>query len=174
LAKQKLSTDDDFFNNIALLIESARRNVAKTVDSVMSYTYFEIGRIIVEKEQHGKERAEYGRGLLKELSEFLTARFDRGFSVTNLKSFRKFYLEYAPQIEEPQKGQMPSAKSKKAAQIGRMPSALLPRNQQIPSIVFPLGWSHYQVLMRISGQNERKFYEIESFEQQWSRAKFFC
>ena len=85
----------DFYNNIAALLNSARRNIVKTVNKTMVYTYLEIGRMIVEEEQKGKERAEYGKQLLKGLSEKLTNEFGKGFSETNLKQMRQFYLTYS-------------------------------------------------------------------------------
>ena len=86
---------DNFFENVARIIEQARRFVGRTADLTMCVTYFEIGRMIVEEEQGGKDRAEYGRGLLAELSAFLNGRFKKGFSETNLRNARKFYQVYA-------------------------------------------------------------------------------
>ena len=85
----------DFYNNIAQLLKHARNSIVKTINRTMVYTYFEIGRIIVEEEQRGKERAEYGKKILKGLSEKLGKEFAKGFSVTNLKQMRQFYLSYS-------------------------------------------------------------------------------
>ncbi len=85
----------DFYNKIANLLKEARKNVVQTINKTMVYTYFEIGRMIVEEEQNGKERAEYGKQLLNELSLRLTAEFGKGFSTTNLKQMRQFYLTYS-------------------------------------------------------------------------------
>ncbi len=73
------------YTQIAELIRAARQNIVRTVNSTMVNTYFEIGRMIVEDEQQGKERAEYGEAVLAELSQNLTKQFGKGFSVTNLK-----------------------------------------------------------------------------------------
>jgi len=89
-----------FFENVAQIIEKARRFVGRTADITMCVTYFEIGRMIVEEEQDGKARAEYGRGLLPELSAFLNGRFKKGFSETNLRNARKFYQVYADSIQQ--------------------------------------------------------------------------
>lgn len=115
----------------------------------MFYTYFEIGRMIVEDEQHGKKRAEYGKQVLKELSKRLTVEFGKGFSVENIDRMRFFYKTYA----------------------SRNSSTLLTNlenpDNQINSISpkspwkFTLSWSHYLKLMRIEDINERSFYEIE-------------
>lgn len=86
---------NELYNKIACLLEEARRKVASAVNIAMVYTYFEIGRIIVEDEQNGNSRAEYGKEVLKKLSEKLTREFGKGFSVENLDRMRFFYKTYA-------------------------------------------------------------------------------
>lgn len=86
---------NELYNKIARLLEEARRKVTSAVNIAMVYTYFEIGRIIVEDEQNGNSRAEYGKEVLKNLSEKLTREFGKGFSVTNLKQMRDFYQSYS-------------------------------------------------------------------------------
>ncbi len=139
----------DFYNNIAELLKSARKNIVQTVNKTMVYTYFEIGKIIVEEEQKGKERAEYGKQLLKGLSTKLTNEFGKGFSVTNLQQMKIFYKVY-------EKQQTLSVKSTDN------------NNSLIENSNFQLSWSHYLLLMRIDNPNERKFYEIEAIENNWS------
>jgi len=163
----------EFFKNVAQIIEQARRFVGRTADLTMCVSYFEIGRMIVEEEQGGKARAEYGKGLLSELSKFLTERFERGFSETTLKNTRKFYQVYAPLIRQTL-----------FAELGD--SEKLPKFQSFLSIIentaskkkgqtllaesypFTLSWSHYLILMRIKNDDERRFYEIEATKQQWT------
>lgn len=77
---------------ISLLLKQARQKVVQAVNFTMVYTYFEIGRMIVEEEQNGIEKAQYGTALLKQLSSELTKKFGKGFSLTNLKQMRQFYL----------------------------------------------------------------------------------
>lgn len=84
-----------FFDRIADLIESSRRKVASAVNLTMVYTYYEIGRMIVEEEQQGKERAEYGKSVLKILSAKLSERFGRVFSVDNLQNMSRFFQVYS-------------------------------------------------------------------------------
>src|SRR5690554_1148986 len=84
-----------FFSQIVDLLQSARSNVVRTINQTMVLTYFEIGRMIVEEEQEGKDRAVYGKNLLQDLSKVLTKEFGRGFSETNLKQMRQFYLAYS-------------------------------------------------------------------------------
>jgi predicted nuclease of restriction endonuclease-like (RecB) superfamily len=160
---------DNFFDNVAAIIEQARTYVGRTADLTMCITYFEIGRMIVEQEQNGKARAEYGSGLMKELSEYLINRFGRGFSVANLKNARQFYQIYAPSIQqtisfEPENG-------KRQSLISVFDKENIPSIRQSlisESYPFKLSWTHYQVLMRIKDEDERRFYEIEAANQQWS------
>jgi len=91
---------NDFFENVAQIIEQARRFVGRTADLTMCVTYFEVGRMIVEEEQGGKARAEYGRKLLAELSTFLNSRIGKGFSESTLRNARKFYQIYSPSIQQ--------------------------------------------------------------------------
>src|SRR5271169_4302281 len=87
------------YNRIAAILESAKANVARSVNTTQVIANWLIGREIVEEEQRGERRAGYGRALLKELSKALRAEFGRGYSVDNLESFRKFFLIYPALVE---------------------------------------------------------------------------
>lgn len=87
--------EDGFYSRILDLLKSARRAVVQSVNKTIVDTYFEIGRLIVEEEQNGKSKAEYGQNLITELSHKLTTEFGKGFSTTNLKQMRTFYLTYS-------------------------------------------------------------------------------
>ena len=141
----------NFFQDIAELLDSARKQAKTAVNLSMVYAYYEIGRRIYEEEQQGKQRAEYGTYLLKELSDYLMKKFGKGFSVTNLKQMRKFFLTYV----DDQIGQTVSD------QFENLPTVSSGRK-------FFLSWSHYLKLMRISDINERHFYEIEAARNDWS------
>ena len=142
---------NDFFDDIYKLLEDARKNVKKAVNLAMVYSYFEVGRKIVEEEQNGENRAQYGQYIMKELSEYLTQNFGKGFSVTNLKQMRQFYCVYS----QDQIGQTLSD------QFKNLPTASTGRK-------FFLSWSHYLKLMRIENVEERHFYEIEAVKNNWS------
>lgn len=86
---------NSIYKTVSDLLISARTQVQKTVNTTMVYTYFEIGKLIVEEEQKGKERADYGKNLLKNLSIKLTEEFGKGFSERNLANMKKFYLTYS-------------------------------------------------------------------------------
>jgi predicted nuclease of restriction endonuclease-like (RecB) superfamily len=136
----------DLSKKISNLLNESRQRVVQAVNHTMVLTYFEIGRMIVEEEQNGKERADYGSQLLSDLSKSLTQEFGRGFSITNLQQMRMFYNIYSKQ-------QTLSAKSE---------------NSESLSENFKLSWSHYLKLMRIDDELERKFYEIETQKNNWS------
>lgn len=149
---------------VRTLIHNARRAAGSAVNTIQTVTNFEIGRRIFEHEQKGIKRAVYGSELLKVLSERLTQEFGKGFSTTNLKLMRQFYLEYRPRI-----GQKASDQSK----ITRKPSGQLAKVEilQKPSekSPFTLSWSHYVLLMTIKNPEERAFYEIEAGREGWSQ-----
>lgn len=84
----------DIYNSIKILMENARKDVAKQVNSILVRTYWEIGRIIIEEEQKRSDRAEYGKQLLIELSKKLSKEYGKGFSRSNLQNMRNFYLLY--------------------------------------------------------------------------------
>lgn len=85
---------DEVLASMAELLEPARRTVARATNAIMTATYWEIGRRIVEFEQGGKERAQYGKALLQRLAADLSEKFGRGFSVNNLETMRIFYQTY--------------------------------------------------------------------------------
>ena len=133
---------------IERLITEARKRTVAAVNTAMIYTYYEIGRMIVDDEQKGTTYASYGKETLKNVSMYLIARFGKGYSVDNLERMRKFYLIYSN-------------------------SATPLRNSQVPQTLsaelhFTLSWSHYLKLMRIENHDERRFYEIEATENNWS------
>jgi len=155
------------------LIHSARHAVATTVNTLQVMTNFEIGRRIVEHEQKGAERAEYGKELLKELSLRLSEEFGKGFSVSNLQLMRKFFIENQSRIQ-----QKPSVKlngdkigqeDTDQSQICEKPSGKLTISAT-PSrkSPFTLSWSHYVLLLTVKNPEERSFYEIEATREGWS------
>lgn len=146
------------------LILSARNAASRSVDTIQVLTNFRIGQAIVEHEQKGKERAEYGKKVLEKLSKHLTAEFSTGFSLTNLKWMRQFYFFNRTQIGQTVSGEL-TAGEKSQTVLG-----LLMKPKKRHGIVvspFKLSWSHYVLLMGIANEAERKFYEIEATQQNW-------
>ena len=85
----------NFFDRVLEVLKNARKKAKMALNISMVYSYYEVGRMIIEEEQSGKQRAEYGKAILKELSEHLTERLGKGFSVENLKLMRRFYVVYS-------------------------------------------------------------------------------
>lgn len=160
----------ELLQNISALLENARKKLAVAVNQAMVLTYFEIGRMIVEDEQNGESRAEYGKELLKDLSVHLTEKFGKGFSASNLQQMKQFYSSYS--ISQTVSVKSIEEKSETLSRISKNQISSTPLTNleisQTPSVNFNLSWSHYLKLMRIKDLNERKFYEIESFKNNWS------
>ncbi len=138
------------------LIEFARSTVAKQINIVQIMTYYSLGKWIVDYQQNGEQRAQYGKQIIVELSEKLTERFGKGFSRQNLEFARKFYITYKNRISETLFREFAIEKSQTVF-----------RKLQDDN-VFILPWSHYLQLMRIENEEERSFYEIEAANSNWS------
>lgn len=149
--EQNTSISHQFLESVSAVLTRARKAAKTAVNLSMVYAYFEIGRMIIEEEQHGQDRAAYGKQILRELSIYLTRIYGKGFSVGNLKNMRQFYKVYA------------------SDQIGE---TVFSQFENLPAVStgrkFFLSWSHYLKLMRISNVDERHFYEIESAKNDWS------
>lgn len=151
--------------DIVALLEAARRAAARSVNAVMTATYWAVGRRIVEGEQGGQERAAYGEALIKRLGGDLTRQFGRGFGQRNLAQMRAFYLAWpADQIL-----QISSAKSS-APQIVQMPSAQS-LDLSLLAQAFPLSWSAYVRLLSVKNPQARAFYETEALRGGWTIAQ---
>ena len=142
---------NQFLESVSTVLTQARKAAKTAVNLSMVYAYFEIGRMIIEEEQHGQDRAAYGKQILKALSDYLTKIHGKGFSPENLKLMRRFYTVYSHD------------------QIGE---TVFTQFENLPAVStgrqFFLSWSHYLKLMRISNVDERHFYEIESVKNDWS------
>ena len=166
----------NLFARVAALVEEARRKVAAVANVAQVYTNYEIGRLIVEEEQGGKRRAEYGKQILIDLSQKLTARFGRGWSAENLRKMRTFFLLYSEihnSVVEIDRGEIHNGvveiqdDRNSATQLRKSDSEDSANTVcEIPK--FTLSWSHYLVLMRIADREARAFYEREAREGQWS------
>ena len=165
----------DIHSAIVQLLEEARRAAARSVNALMTASYWEIGRRIVEAEQGGQERAEYGEQIIKRLAEDLTTRFGRGFSRQNLQQMRLFYLGWPTgQIcQTPSGKSMPMTKAQTMSGESESPhilQTLSAKSFDLPSLArhFPLPWSAYVRLLSVKNEQARAFYETEALRGGWS------
>jgi len=138
MENKELSTEQQFFSDIADILQAGRGQTRQAVNTVMVQTYWMLGQRIVEQEQQGESRAEYGRGLMSKLSRYLGDHFGKGFSVANLWNFRQFYLTF------------PSFDQFSTQRVGN------------------LSWSHVRLIMRLNSEAERNYYMQEASSQNWS------
>ena len=154
----------DVHSGIVELLEGARRAAARNVNALMTASYWEIGRRIVEFEQGGAERAGYGEALIQRLAEDLTRQFGRGFGAVNLSHMRRFYLSWSAE------GIFQTLSEKSQAVVlptttGPVDIAALGDRFPFP---FPLPWSAYVRLLSVKSDAARDFYETETSRCGWT------
>ena len=155
--RKDISTNDkdinDLFLKVVDLVTQARERVATAINIAEVFTKFHIGQYIVEYEQKGETRAEYGKAVLKELSKRLTDRLGDGWSYSTLKNIRQFYIVFSKGL---------TSGCPKPSQKANQWLADYPKSEEcISEPTFALSWSHYLILMRVENPDARSFYEIE-------------
>ena len=166
------------YERICQILESARAGVARSVNTTQVMANWLIGRLIVEEEQKGKTKADYGEHLLEDLSARLKEEFGAGYSVDNLEMFRRFYIEYPALISEamsrklevPEISDAPRRKfQSKEALSGSLIGYSVRSESWHPGYLHPnLSWTHYRTLLRVDKAEARSFYEIEAIQNNWS------
>ena len=159
------------YGDVSKIIEAARESAARSVNAAMTAAYWLIGRRIVEFEQSGEDRAEYGAALIDRLAEDLTGQFGRGFSSQNVYSMRLFYLSYPPgQILQTLSGKLalPPRRHIFQTMSGKFdpPSAEAGFDDLLTA--FRLPWSAYVRLLSVRNESARQFYESEALRGGWS------
>jgi predicted nuclease of restriction endonuclease-like (RecB) superfamily len=163
-------------DEIVALLEAARRTAARSINALMTATYWKIGHRIVEFEQGGLERAAYGQTLIKRLATDLSKRFGRGFSERNLEQMRQFYLAW-PQAHIPQTVSAELLGPPKIAQTVSAEMTVSQKHQILPGLspnlslltqIFVLPWSAYVRLLSVKNPQARAFYETEALRGGWS------
>jgi predicted nuclease of restriction endonuclease-like (RecB) superfamily len=157
---------DAVLADVVGLVETARHASARTVNALITATYWRIGRRIVEQEQHGAKRAGYGEELIVRLSGDLQSRFGRGFGRANLFQMRAFYLAYREILQSASGELGPTALSAKV----QTASGLFAGQEGMAAIAtrFPLPWSHYVRLLAVRNSEARRFYETEALRGGWT------
>ena len=155
----------ELFAKARCAIENARNAMGVLTNTVTVYTSFLLGKYIVEEEQLGFERAKYGNKVLDTLSDYLTKEFGRGFSRSNLAGMRKFFLVYRER--EARIVRSPIGQLEALQQNGIVQSPIGQSIIDREGFPFKLSWTHYQVLMTIENDDERRFYETEAIQGNW-------
>ena len=151
-----------FVNDLRTIVSAARDASYRMANLMQVAQNWLIGRRIVEQEQQGKIRAEYGKHVVELASQVLTKEFGQGFSETQIKSFRKFYLTFRDlQIQQT----MPAEFKSRLRQIRQT----MPAESSDNGIAMPvqLSWSHYERLIRVADPDARFWYMHEAATQQW-------
>ncbi|WP_027820674.1 PDDEXK nuclease domain-containing protein [Paraburkholderia bannensis] len=177
MTKMDLAQPDyvELHREIASVVESARSTAARSVNALMTATYWEIGRRIVEFEQGGEVRAAYGEALIRRLGTDLSGRFGRGFGARNLAQMRAFYLAWpAERIVQTASAQSPDPWIVQAASAqSQMPTTtgageVRALELTVVAQAFPLPWSAYVRLLSVKTEAARVFYETEALREGWS------
>jgi predicted nuclease of restriction endonuclease-like (RecB) superfamily len=162
--------DNSLLDRVVLILEQARTNVVRAVNTSMVTAYWLIGREIVLELQGGDERAEYGKQVLENLSRQLTQRYGGGYSITTLQYFRKFYQAYSTRSPIARPVGAESSTVNLPLEISRPMGAELPTIlESATGFSAQLTWSHYRALMRVVKPDARDFYEREAVECCWDK-----
>ena len=173
------------FDRIVGILEEARSHVARTVNNAMVVAYWLIGREIVEEEQKGQKRADYGKAVIEDLSRRLTRRYGKGYSTVSLWNMRKFYQTYvdrAAKVLSPlgrelggqgilsPMGRELDKSRKLRPRDGELAARKRPKAVESATGFHPdLSWSHYRALMRVENDEARQFYEQEAARNRWNK-----
>ena len=160
--------DNMLVNDLRSIVSKARSKAFAAVNYSLVERNWRIGQRIVEQEQNGASRAEYGKHVIEIASAALTEEFGKGFSETNIMNFKKFYLKFK-ELTIPQT--LSEEFKKQKHQTLSDESSLLPQKGQTQSAQFELRllpWSHYERLIRVEDKKAREWYAKEAFEQGWS------
>ncbi len=173
--KRKIATKkpEALFGRVVSILDQARGNVVRAVNSYMVLAYWLIGREIVQELQGGKVRAKYGERVVEDLSARLTERYGQGFSWRNLQWFKQFYLAYSDRITILHPMGAESSKAGIISPMGRelaLPEKRHPTGDELPQgFSTQLTWSHYRALTKVENTEARTFYEREAVVGGWDK-----
>jgi len=173
--KHELKRNDSaLFDRIVAILEQSRSNVVRAVNSNTVVAYWMIGWEIIKELQKGEKRAEYGKRVIEDLSNRLTERYGKGFSVPNLRNFRKFYLMFQdrkPEIRYPTGSELASDQKRypTGSELSVPGKGETKNGRSLIGFHPDLSWSHYRALMRVAKKKARDFYETESVACGWNK-----
>ena len=166
-----VSDPTELVQQVRGIVLAARTLAARSVGTVQVSMNFAIGQRIVDHDQGGDNRAAYGKRVLEILAQSMTAEFGRGFSATNLRLMRQFYLVYSPRILQTLSDKLPTPEIHQTASDESPNVDIRAASPQISLTqltgLAPISWSHYVLLMGIANPEERMFYEVEAARQDW-------
>lgn len=167
-SKKYNDEDNMLVNDLRSIVSKARSKAFAAVNYSLVERNWRIGQRIVEEEQNGTSRAEYGKHVIEVASAALTKEFGKGFSYTNIANYKRFYLTFSDlQILQTVSEEFKKQKHQTLSDE----SSLLPQKGQTPPAQFELRflpWSHYERLIRVEDKKAREWYAKEAFEQGWS------
>jgi predicted nuclease of restriction endonuclease-like (RecB) superfamily len=173
--KHELKRNDSaLFDRIVAILEQSRSNVVRAVNSNTVVAYWLIGQEIVKELQKGEERAEYGKRVIEDLSNRLAKRYGKGFSVPNLRNFRKFYVMFQdrkPEIRYPMGSELVSDRKRypTGSELSVPGKGETKDGRSLIGFHPNLSWSHYRALMRVGKEKARDFYETEAVACGWNK-----
>ena len=167
--EKKYNDEDNMLvNDLRSIVSKARSKAFAAVNYSLVERNWRIGQRIVEQEQNGASRAEYGKHVIEVASAALTEEFGKGFSYTNIANYKRFYLTFSDlQILQTLSEEFKKQKHQTLSDE----SSLLPQKGQTPPAQFELRllpWSHYERLIRVEDKKAREWYAKEAFNEGWS------
>ncbi len=160
--------DSSLYIEIKQILQDARQSAYRAVNFAMVIAYWEIGKRIVEHEQLGKKRADYGESQLKHLSKKLSADFGKGFAIASLKNYRQFYLTFSAEQKSSAPRSLFKANTNDKGYAVRSQISKLTDLNSYYWLRSELSWTHYRLLMRVENLNARNYYMDEAIAQNWS------
>lgn len=159
------------FRSIRDVLEQARASAYRAVNFAMVQAYWQVGYLIVEHEQGGRSRAEYGEALLADLSRRLTREYGRGYTTTNLRYMRQFYMAFP--IHHAVRDKSDHGRKRRAGRSAARSAETgihhaVSDESTSPSLRAELSWTHYRMLLRVDNPQSREWYMHEAADQQWS------
>ncbi len=163
-----ITDDTQFISDIKAIVYTAKQKAYQAADIYQVVSNWLVGWRIVEQEQHGRERAEYGKRIIELASKALTTEFGKGYSETQLRDFRKFYLRFSHfPIQRTVSAEFRPDNQKQGTPDILIQQTVAAQFELAKFLPSNLSWSHYERLMRIKNDDERDWYMREAAEENW-------